>query len=170
MDQQPNGRPAPTPEEIARLEAEAVRALQAREEAREETPAPAADWSDVPYVDDAPAPAKDDEADDDYVPTGMEKRIAAIPEDRWNLYTTLAGAALGLAAIGLLVLGGEDLGTWSLVLAAVLALIAARSAEPSWRRPVLRLRTAMLVAMLVALAVVFVVTGAQNGFRLFERK
>lgn len=167
MDQQPHPVTPPTPEEIARLEAEAVREAQQQAE-----PAPAPgegeaqqDWNDVPYVDDVPAPEPDDE---EYVPTDAEKRIAAIPEGRWNLYTALCGAALGVVSILILTLGNEDLGTWSVILAVLIALLAPRYLERWWRRPMPRLRTGMLIAMVVTLAVTFVIAGLHTGFRFFQ--
>lgn len=186
MDHEPTNRPAPTPEEIARLEAEAVRALQAGGQTPAAPEAPVApaeagqvaeeDWSDVPYVDDAEAAARaakpdaPDADDADYVPSEMEKRIAAIPEEKWKLYTTVGGAVLGVLVIAILMLGSSDLGAWALILAAALALLAPRYAERWWRRPIPRVRTAMLVAMLVSLAVVFVAAGLRNGFRFFENR
>ena len=193
MDQQPNRGAPPTPEEIARLEAEAVRAqartetgaaLEPDEAARkpegsdlpcvDDAPAEPAkpDWSDVPYVDDAPAEApapEPDDEDEEYAPSDTEKKIAAIPEDRWNLYTMLGGAALGVLSILLLTLGSEDLGTWALALAAVVALVVPRYLERWWRRPMPKARTAMLIAMVVCLAVVFVITGVRTGFRFIDK-
>lgn len=194
MDQQPNRGAPPTPEEIARLEAEAVRAEAQRAAPGDTAPepdpsdaprvddapgddAPKPDWSDVPYVDDVPAAPREkkaedaggDEDDDDYVPTETEKKIAAIPEDKWNLYTTLGGAGLGVLSILILTLGSEDLGTWALALAALIALMAPRYLERWWRRPMPRARTAMLIAMIASLAVVFVVTGLRTGFRFIDR-
>ena len=173
-------RHIPTPEEIARAEAEAVKAMQQGEGVPAPQAAPAApqapkqDWSDVPYVDDVPEPepvqaAEEDGEDAPYEPSEMEKRIAAIPEDKWKLYQTLGGAATGLFAILILTLGSEDLGTWALVLAAVLALVAPRYLERWWGRKIPRARMAMLIAMAVALAGVFIFTGVRTGFRFFDK-
>lgn len=184
QNRQPNpdteSRHVPTPEEIARAEAEAVRAMQrgeplpARTEAPEAQPAePAAaqDWSNVPYVDDVPdAPPEAAEAEDaPYEPSEMEKRIAAIPEDKWNLYQTLAGGAVGLVAVALLTFGSEDLGTWALVLAVVLALFLPRHLERWWGRKMPRARIAMIVSMSVALAAFFVIAGMRSGFRIIDK-
>ncbi len=178
-------RHIPTPEEIARAEAEAVRALQrgealpGRTEPADAPPKP--DWSDVPYVDDAeaaaPAPAPvrpranaDDEDDDAPAePSDLEKRIAAIPEDKWNLYQILGGAAVGLIAVALLTFGSEDLGTWSLVLAAVLALVAPRYLERWGGRKLPRARMAMVISMAVALVAFFIIAGMRNGFQMFDK-
>ena len=173
-------RHIPTPEEIARAEAEAVKALQRGESVPAPQPAPAApqaprqDWSDVPYVDDAPEPepvqASEESGEDaPYQPSEMEKRIAAIPEDKWNLYQTLGGAAAGLLAIMILTLGADDLGTWALVIAAMLALVAPRYLERWWGRKIPRARMAMLIAMAVALVGMFVFTGLRTGFKFFEK-
>ena len=186
QNRQPDTEPrhVPTPEEIARAEAEAVRAMQRGEplpsRAAEapaaqsaETPA-AQDWSNVPYVDDAPPtpPAASQEADDEdapYEPSETEKRIAAIPEDKWNLYQTLGGGAVGLVAVALLTLGSEDLGTWALVLAVVLALAMPRYLERWWGRKMPRARVAMIISMLVALVAFFLITGFRNGFQFISK-
>lgn len=194
QNHQPDTEPmhVPTPEEIARAEAEAVRAMQngaslspseaeapaAQPAKAPEEPAAAQDWSNVPYVDDAPptppgaspsASEADDDEDTPYEPSEMEKRIAAIPEDKWTLYQILGGGAVGLVAVALLTFGSEDLGTWALVLAVVLALAMPRYLERWWGRKLPRARVAMIISMLVALVAFFLVTGLRTGFKFIDK-
>ena len=185
MDQQ-NTTPkhVPTAEEIARLEAEAVAALQRGEQPGHgeaplhgETPAPAdapaARPDFVPYVDDVPEPepapeeaaadAADDD-DDEYIPGEMEKRIDAMPPEKWRLWQIAGGAALGLAAVAALFVFGEELSTYGIVVAALLALLLPRYLERAWRHPLNVARRAMVIAMIIGLAVMFVIIGARTGF------
>ena len=110
----------------------------------------------VPYVDDVPEPepapeeaaadAADDD-DDEYIPGEMEKRIDAMPPEKWRLWQIAGGAAVGLAAV-----------------AALLALLLPRYLERAWRHPLNVARRAMVIAMIIGLAVMFVIIGARTGF------
>lgn len=172
MDQQnPSGTPkrVPTPQEIARLEAEAVKAMQAGE-----APAgPAAEAPEfVPYVDDvpdAPKPAapiepEGDDPDDEYVPGPWEERVNALTEKQWKLAQITGGAALGLVAIALLFIGGEELATYRMIVAALVALLVPRYVERVLRRELTVARRAMIVAMLVGLAAAMLIIGLRTGF------
>ena len=174
MDQQ-NRNPAPKPdhvpteEEIARAEAEAVR----RNAPASEDPA-RADF--VPYVDDVPdpapapkprndaEPAADDDDDEEYIPGEWEKRIDALPPEKWRLYQIIGGALVGLAAILSLTLFRDELATYGLIVAALLALLVPRYLERAWRRPLPVARRAMLIAMTVGLVIMVLVLGLRNGF------
>ena len=183
MDQQNNNapRPVPTEAEIARLEAEAAAALSRGEApARAETPpterAPAQPGF-VPYVDDAPEPevaevsADDDEDDDgEYIPGAWEKRIDALSPERWRLFQILGGVAVGLAAVAALFVFGEELSTYGLIVAALLALLLPRYLERAWRRKLTTARYAMAAAMIVGLIVIALVTGMRTGFAFFQPK
>ena len=174
-------RHVPTAEEIARAEAEAVAAMQRGEapakaaapQADPEAPkaAPEAAASDfVPYVDDVPepeiAPEIDDEDDGEYIPSEWEKRIDALSPERWKLFQIIGGAGVGIAAIAALFLTGEELSTYGLIVAAVLALLLPRYLERAWRRKLTVAKRAMLIAMVIGLAVMFVVIGLRTGFTL----
>ena len=193
MDQQnqnPTPKRVPTEAEIARLEAEAAAAIQrgdlpVRNEAPapteapaqayaprpEETPAPGPDF--VPYVDDvadAPQPksaSAEIDGDDDegeYIPGPWEKRVDALSPKQWKLAQIAGGTALGLAAVALLFIGGDELSTYRLIVAALLALFAPRYLERVLRRPLNVGRRAMLIAMVAALAVVAIVIALRGGF------
>ncbi len=191
MDQQ-NQNPSqppkhvPTEAEIARAEAEAVAALlrgetpgrprtadQPSEPVPPEAPASPAQADFVPYVDDAPEPepaedasAKDgDDDDDEYIPSPWEKRIDALPPEKWRLYQILGGVLVGLAAVASLFVFGEELSTYGIIVAVLLAMLLPRYLERAWRRQMPVARRAMLIAMVAGLAVMFLVTGIRSGFR-----
>jgi len=199
MDQQnPNtNKHVPTAEEIARLEAEAVAALQRGEAVPQreagnaaapapegEAPAPATDGKApakpgfVPYVDDvpdpvpAPAPSTDaaEEADDDddeeYIPSEMEKRINAMSPEQWKRWQLLGGAGVGVAIVACLFVFGQELSSYGLIVAALLAIVLPRYLERAWRCKLNTARMAMIAAMVIGLAILFVVTGLRHGFNL----
>lgn len=194
MDQQ-NPNPTPkrvlTAEEIARLEAEAVAAMQRGEkpaarpapeagtpEAPEnatQTPAgaskPQSDF--VPYVDDvvdAPKPQASPEAaeaeddDEEYIPSVWEKRVDALTPKQWKWTQIGGGALVGFIVIGLLGIRGEELATYRLIIAALIALLLPRYVERVLRRRLVTARYAMIVAMVVGLVALLLITGARNGF------
>ena len=185
MDQQNNPRPALTPEDIARLEAEAVAALRRGEEPkRPEPPAEAPSTSEasgqaaveagpqsdfVPYVDDAVSEPKADgdkapEDDEEYIPSKWEERVNALTDRQWFWTQVVGGALLGLVALAILYFGSDELATYRMVVAALLALLLPRYIERVIRRDLAIARRAMLVALVVGLAVTFLIIGAQNGF------
>lgn len=191
MDQQ-NNNPAPekhvpTEAEIARLEAEAAAALQrgdaipnhavAPDDAAQAEPQPVVppvrpDF--VPYVDDVPEPAsastdagedaEDDDDDDTYIPSEMEKRIEAMTPEQWKRWQILGGGAVGIAIVICLFAFGQELATYGLIVAALLAIVLPRYLERAWRQKLNTARIAMIVTMVVSLAVSFVIIGMRNGF------
>ena len=182
MDQQ-NPKRVYTAEEIARLEAEAVAALQKGETpSKTEAPSPAEAPSVpgfVPYVDDVPEapqaapvqiePAVEPEGDapdddGDYVPGPWEERVNRLTDRQWKLAQIIGGALLGAVAIGLLFIGGEELATYRLIIAALAALLAPRYLERVLRRELNVARRAMIVAMLVCLVAAFLIIGFRTGF------
>ena len=195
MDQQSQNptpeKHVPTEAEIARLEAEAAAALSRgeaipRSQELPETPAEAAAAADaqngpqaprpdfVPYVDDVPDPqpaasndAEDGDDDDDtYIPSEMEKRIDAMTPEQWKRWQILGGVGVGIAIVVCLFAFGQELATYGLIVAALLAIIMPRYLERAWRRKLNTARMAMIVTMVIGLAVMFVVTGMRNGFSL----
>ena len=133
----------------------------------------------VPYVDDvteAPKPVKsavpaaeiepedDDEDDEPYVPGPWEERVDKLTPKQWKLAQILGGAALGLIAVGLLFIGGEELATYRMILAALAALLVPRYVERVLRRELNVARRAMIVSMLVGLVAAFLFIGFRNGF------
>lgn len=183
MDQQTPKKPAPTAEEIARLEAEAARALSRGEAPATRAPraeAPEADGPDaparpdfVPYVDDVPEPAPaaeaaedDDDDEGEYIPGEWEKRIDALSPESWRLWQIVGGAAVGLAAVACLFVFGEELSAYGLIVAALLALLLPRYLERVWRRKLTTARYAMAAAMLAGLIIIGVVIAARGGLKL----
>ena len=184
MDRQnPNTeKHVPTEAEIARLEAEAAAALQRdeaipRRDAPDDAPVqpapkpedPPARPDFVPYVDDVPRPAssatdEEDDDDDDYIPSEMEKRIAAMTPRQWQLWQILGGGAIGIAIVVCLFGFGPDLATYGLIMAALMAIILPRYLERAWRCKLNTARLAMIVTMVIGLIVMFIVTGMRNGF------
>ena len=181
----------PTEAEIARLEAEAAAALSRgeaipRSQELPETPAEAAAAADaqnepqaprpdfVPYVDDVPDPqpaasndAEDGDDDDDtYIPSEMEKRIDAMTPEQWKRWQILGGVGVGIAIVVCLFAFGQELATYGLIVAALLAIILPRYLERAWRRKLNTARMAMIITMVIGLAVMFVVTGLRTGFSL----
>lgn len=133
----------------------------------------------VPYVDDvppAPKPARpaepaaeiepegDDEDDEPYVPGPWEERVDKLTPKQWRLAQIVGGTALGLIVVGLLFVGGDELATYRLVIAALAALLLPRYVERQLRRDLTVARRAMIVAMFVGLVATFLIIGARNGF------
>ena len=188
MDNQtPTQKHVPTEEEIAQLEARAAAALQRgeaipRPEGLEEHPEPASPQTEpqrpdfVPYVDDVPEPVKppepveaaepdeDDDDDGEYIPSEMEKRLDQLTPRQWKLWQIAGGAAVGLACVASLFLVGQELSAYSLILAAVLAILMPRYLERAWRRKLNTARYAMVVAMLIGLVIAFLIVGIRTGF------
>ena len=175
MDQQNENSAPLTPEEIARLEAEAVAALQKGETpSKTEAPSPAEAPSVpgfVPYVDDVPPAPKrtadpeiEPEGDDeDYIPSPWEERVNALTDRQWRRVQIIGGALLGLVALAILYFGSDELATYRMVVAALLALLLPRYLERAWRRKLTTARYAMAAAMLVGLAVMAVVMLTRGG-------
>ena len=161
---------APRPAEAPEVPAEPV---EPDVPAEPDVPVPPEQAAFVPYVDDVPEPepapveaaadAADDD-DDEYIPGEMEKRIDAMPPEKWRLWQIAGGAALGLAAVAALFVFGEELSTYGIVVAALLALLLPRYLERAWRHPLNVARRAMVIAMIIGLAVMFVIIGARTGF------
>ena len=192
MDQQnpKTEKHVPTEEEIARLEAEAVAALQRgeaidrREAGDADEPASVPDGEAatrpgfVPYVDDVPDPVptpapsadasaeSDDDDDEEYIPSEMEKRINAMSPEQWKRWQMLGGAGVGIVIVACLFVFGQELSGYGLIVAALLAIILPRYLERSWRCKLNTARIAMIVAMAIGLAILFVVTGLRHGFSL----
>ena len=189
-NQNPTPKHVPTEEEIARLEREAAEALrrgepiQRREPlpetAREEIPAEAVPTDYVPYVDDVPepepaprpaqaaadaAPEEDDDDDEEYIPGEMEKRINAMDPAQWKRWQILGGAAAGLAVIAALFSFGQELSTYGLLLAVILAMFLPRYLERAWRCKLGTARKAMIISMLVGLIAVGLIIGIRTGFK-----
>ena len=175
MDEQ-NNKHVPTEAEIARLEAEAAAALREKAGEAPEQPATGAGARPgfVPYVDDvveAPKPeqpAEDAEIDDDddgeYIPSEWEKRIDRLSPAQWKRWQILGGAAVGLAAIGSLFVFGQELATYGIIVAVLLAMLLPRYLERAWRRNLNIARYAMITAMVAGLLVALLIIGLRTNF------
>ena len=166
-------RPPETPADAPDVPAEPDIPVEPDVPAEPDIPVPPEQAAFVPYVDDVPEPepapeeaaadAADDD-DDEYIPGEMEKRIDAMPPEKWRLWQIAGGAAVGLAAVAALFVFGEELSTYGIVVAALLALLLPRYLERAWRHPLNVARRAMVIAMIIGLAVMFVIIGARTGF------
>ena len=107
---------------------------------------------------------EEDDDDDDYIPSEMEKRIAAMTPRQWQLWQILGGGAIGIAIVVCLFGFGPDLATYGLIMAALMAIILPRYLERAWRCKLNTARLAMIVTMVIGLIVMFIVTGMRNGF------
>ena len=177
MDEQ-NNKHVPTEAEIARLEAEAAASLRQKSGEAPERPAAGASARPgfVPYVDDvvdAPEPKPeqaaedagiDDDDDGEYIPGEWEKRIDRLSPAQWKRWQILGGAAVGFAAIGSLFIFGQELATYGIVVAVLLAMLLPRYLERAWRRNLTTARYAMLAAMVVGLLAMVLVFGLRTNF------
>ncbi len=86
-------------------------------------------------------------------PTEFEKRMAAIPDDKWKKYQIIAGIILGLlSAMCIVVLGRmESIGSMAFIGAAVLALFVPNILEKKGGRKIPVLRTALILALVVTM-------------------
>lgn len=93
----------------------------------------------------------EDEAPTEHVPTAFEKKMAAIPEDKWKLYQIIGGVALGFASVTAL-FAGED-NSYMFLTAVILAMVLPNWFEKSANRKVYKGRIAMIITMSIGIAV-----------------
>ena len=86
-------------------------------------------------------------------PTELEKKIAAIPDDKWKKYQIIAGIVLGvLSTTCLMVLGRmESVSSFSLILAAVIALFVPNIIEKKGGRKIPVLRVALIISVVISM-------------------
>lgn len=103
-------------------------------------------------VETVPEPAEPVE-DTPPEPSAFEKRIAAIPDDKWKKYQIIGGLVLGLlSATCIVVLGRmESIGSMAFIGAAVLALFVPNILEKKGGRKIPVLRTALILALVVTM-------------------
>jgi hypothetical protein len=80
------------------------------------------------------------------------------------LRSGLAAGAVGIAIVICLFAFGQELATYGLIVAALLAIVLPRYLERAWRQKLNTARIAMIVTMVIGLAVSFVIIGMRNGF------
>ena len=122
-----------------------------------------------PEIDNDPIKWDTDEAPTDWVPTAFEKKIKAIPEDKWLLYQTLGGAAIGLVSAALLFLSSSGLIAGFLI-AVVLALLVPNILEDKGRRKLTRARVAMIAALAAGILAMTLYNGFTYGWDFFKKK
>ncbi len=100
----------------------------------------------------------EDEAPTEHVPTEFEKKMAAIPENKWRIYQIIAGIAIGLFTVFAL-FGGED-SSFMFIIALCLALLGPNQFEKSANRKIFQARYALIVTIAVGLVVMLIYYGA----------
>ena len=122
-----------------------------------------------PEIDNDPIKWDKDEAPTEWVPTEFEKKIKAIPEDKWNLYQTIGGAAIGIIAAALLFASSSGL-SWGFLVAVVLALLLPNWLEDKGRRKLFRARIAMIIALGIGIVAMLLYNGFTYGWDFFKKK
>ena len=96
----------------------------------------------------------DDEAPTEHVPSEFEKKMAAIPENKWNLYQIIGGILIGLFTVFAL-FAGED-SSFMFLTAICIALLGPNQFEKSANRKVYKGRVAMCISIAVGLLIMFI--------------
>ena len=110
-------------------------------------------WTTCP----TPAPrhgrgrGRDDDDDDTYIPSEMEKRINAMTPEQWKRWQLLGGVGVGIAIVACLFAFGQELASYGLIVAALLAIVLPRYLERAWRCKLNTARMAMIVTMVIGL-------------------
>lgn len=87
-------------------------------------------------------------------PTDIQKKVAAIPEKTWKLLQIALGIVLGVGSSACIVLmnGGGEMGTFGILIAAVLALIVPGFLEKQSARKMPTLRIALILSLAISMA------------------
>ena len=108
-----------------------------------------------PAREEEEMPAAEPEPVDDTPPepTEFEKKIAAIPDDKWKKYQIIAGIVLGiLCSTCIVVLGRmETVGTFGFIIGALLALYLPNMLEKKGGRKIPVLRTALIISLVISM-------------------
>lgn len=101
---------------------------------------------------------------------GFQKFIARMDDKKWTLVQRIVGAVLGVAA-GLSLFwnsseNSEQVFSWSMILAIVIAMIVPNILEKQGGRRVPKLRVALVIALAVMIVGYFIVVGSTTGFKL----
>lgn len=107
--------------------------------------------------------------------SGFQRFIAKLDDKKWMLYQRILGVILGIGTS--LALFGESLfkksdeamGTYSLVIAVVIAMLIPNIIEKKAGRKINAARMTMAGTLLVLLVIYFVYAGLTNGFSLFNK-
>ena len=107
---------------------------------------------------------------------GFQRFIAKMDDKRWDLVQHIMGVILGLGA-GLALFGEnlfkknaeEAMGTYSLVIAVVIAMLIPNIIEKQAGRKINAARVTMAITLLVTLVIYFVWAGVNGGFSFFAK-
>lgn len=114
----------------------------------------------------------DDLPNDDPEPTDFQKKVAEIPDKKWNQLQWLTGLFLGfvsgfcLTSFEVIFGEGRDYG---LIVAAIICFLAPRLLETQSARKIPKLRIAMIVALFIYLAVFMAYTLIYNPGAFSQR-
>jgi len=118
----------------------------------------------TPETEPGPQPQEPRESQPPEELDELQRKVRAIPEQRWNLIQRAAGAALGLICGFLLTYLGsfESTGMYGTIGAVLIALFVPNMAEKRIKRPVQKGRIALMIALgiwLAAYALIMIVRG-----------
>lgn len=107
----------------------------------------------------------DDDADGTgpIVKTQFQKTIAAIPEEKWNLYQIISGIIAGGIITAALFMG-KGSSSMTFIVAVCIALFLPRYFEEQGDRPVPKARICMCIAIAIGLLAMVLIYGIQTGF------
>jgi len=108
--------------------------------------------------------------------SGFQRFIAKMDDKKWKLTQRILGIVLGLGA-GFALFGhglinggaSEQMGTYSLVLAVVIALLIPNIIEKKSGRKIQLARVTMAITLIVVLVFYFFYAGFNNGFQFFNK-
>ena len=106
----------------------------------------------------------------------LQRFVAKLDDKKWNLVQRIMGIILGLGA-GLALFGEnlfkknaeEAMGTYSLVLAVVIAMLIPNIIEKQGGRKINLARVTMAITLLATLVIYFVWAGINGGFSFFAK-
>lgn len=135
-----------------------------------------ASFDEDPILDDLSEDELQDTILEDSDLNGFQRFIAKMDDKKWNLTQRILGIVLGLGA-GLALFGEnlfrknaeEAMGSYSLILAVVIAMLIPNIIEKQAGRKIYVARTTMAITLLVTLVIYFVYAGMNNGFNFFNK-
>jgi len=135
-----------------------------------------ASFDEDPILEDISEDELQDAILEDSGMNGSQRFVAKMDDKKWTLAQRVLGIVLGIAAS--LALFGESLfkknaeeamGTYSLVLAVVIAMLIPNIIEKQAGRKIYIARTTMAITLAVTLVIYFVYAGINGGFSFFTK-
>jgi len=135
-----------------------------------------ASFDEDPILEDISEDELQDAILEDSGMNGFQRFVAKMDDKKWTLAQRVLGIVLGIAAS--LALFGESLfkknaeeamGTYSLVLAVVIAMLIPNIIEKQAGRKIYIARTTMAITLAVTLVIYFVYAGINGGFSFFTK-